>query len=131
MILDCIGGRNWESNVSSLAIDGRWVLYGTMGGRAVEGDLLGKLLSKRGHLLTSLLRSRSLQVRIENRSDTTAVFLHLCADSCQCCFPLLGLVAKMRQLAWVTFQTSLVIYMFATGPDMYFAFSFHSTKLTW
>lgn len=94
MILDCIGGRNWESNVSSLAIDGRWVLYGTMGGRAVEGDLLGKLLSKRGHLLTSLLRSRSLQVRIENRSDTTAVFRHLCTDSCQCRFPLLGLVCQ-------------------------------------
>lgn len=63
VILDCIGGRNWESNVSSLAIDGRWVLYGTMGGRAVEGDLLGKLLSKRGHLLASLLRSRSLQYK--------------------------------------------------------------------
>ncbi|XP_030575149.1 quinone oxidoreductase PIG3 isoform X2 [Archocentrus centrarchus] len=65
VILDCIGGRNWEPNVSSLAIDGRWVLYGTMGGRAVEGDLLGKLLSKRGHLLTSLLRSRSLQYKAD------------------------------------------------------------------
>ena len=43
----------------------RWVLYGTMGGRTVEGDLLGKLLSKRGQLLTSLLRSRSLQVTIQ------------------------------------------------------------------
>lgn len=72
IILDCIGGCNWEQNVSSLATDGRWVLYGTMGGRAVEGDLLGKLLSKRGHLLCSLLRSRSLQVRIH-------------ADSCQQC----------------------------------------------
>lgn len=64
MILDCIGGCNWEKNVSCLAVDGRWVLYGTMGGRAVEGDLLGKLLSKRGHLLSSLLRSRSLQVHM-------------------------------------------------------------------
>lgn len=65
VILDCIGGANWEQNVSSLAIDGRWVLYGTMGGRTVEGDLLGKLLSKRGHLLSSLLRSRSLQYKAE------------------------------------------------------------------
>lgn len=62
VILDCIGGQNWEQNVSCLAVDGRWVLYGTMGGRTVEGDILGKLLSKRGHLLASLLRSRSLQV---------------------------------------------------------------------
>lgn len=29
----------------SLAMDGRWVLYGVMGGKAVDGDLLGKLLS--------------------------------------------------------------------------------------
>ncbi|XP_034530278.1 quinone oxidoreductase PIG3 [Notolabrus celidotus] len=65
VILDCIGGSNWEQNVSSLAMDGRWVLYGTMGGRTVEGDLLGKLLSKRGHLLCSLLRSRSLQYKAE------------------------------------------------------------------
>lgn len=63
MILDSIGGCNWEKNVSSLAVDGRWVLYGTMGGKSVKGDLLGRLLSKRGHLLTSLLRSRCLQVR--------------------------------------------------------------------
>ncbi|XP_061599461.1 quinone oxidoreductase PIG3 [Cololabis saira] len=65
VILDCIGGSNWEQNVSCLAVDGRWVLYGTMGGRTVEGDLLGKLLSKRGLLLSSLLRSRSLQYKAE------------------------------------------------------------------
>ncbi|XP_058471636.1 quinone oxidoreductase PIG3 [Solea solea] len=65
VILDCIGGKNWEQNVSCLATDGRWVLYGTMGGRTIEGDLLGKLLSKRGHLLASLLRSRSLQYKAE------------------------------------------------------------------
>ncbi|KAM4542180.1 quinone oxidoreductase PIG3 isoform 1-T2 [Odontesthes bonariensis] len=72
VILDCIGGCNWEQNVSSLAVDGRWVLYGTMGGRTVEGDLLGKLLSKRGHLLSSLLRSRSLQYK----SDLVTAFSH-------------------------------------------------------
>lgn len=65
VILDCIGGSCWERNVKCLATDGRWVLYGTLGGRTVEGDLLGKLLSKRGQLLSSLLRSRSLQVRIQ------------------------------------------------------------------
>lgn len=74
VILDCIGGSNWEQNVSSLAVDGRWVLYGTMGGRAVQGDLLGKLLSKRGHLLSSLLRSRSLQVG--TKRHTRAASLH-------------------------------------------------------
>ncbi|KAI5102465.1 quinone oxidoreductase PIG3 isoform X2 [Silurus meridionalis] len=63
VILDCIGGSFWEKNVRSLATDGRWVLYGVMGGKAVNGDLLGKLLFKRGHLLSSLLRSRSLQYK--------------------------------------------------------------------
>ncbi|XP_076013511.1 quinone oxidoreductase PIG3-like [Genypterus blacodes] len=65
VILDCIGSRNWEQNMNCLATDGRWVLYGTMGGKAVEGDLLGQLLSKRGHLLSSLLRSRCLQYKAE------------------------------------------------------------------
>ncbi|XP_008308951.1 quinone oxidoreductase PIG3 [Cynoglossus semilaevis] len=65
VILDCIGGKTWEQNVSCLATDGRWVLYGTMGGRRVEGELFGKLLSKRGHLLCSLLRSRSLQYKAD------------------------------------------------------------------
>lgn len=74
IILDCIGGQNWEQNVSCLASDGRWVLYGTMGGTRVEGDLLGKLLSKRGHLLSSLLRSRSLQVREHDRKGLYACF---------------------------------------------------------
>ncbi|XP_075879518.1 quinone oxidoreductase PIG3 [Nelusetta ayraudi] len=72
VILDCIGGQNWEQNVSCLAVDGRWVLYGTMGGRTVEGDLLGKLLSKRGHLLASLLRSRSHQYK----ADLVKAFTH-------------------------------------------------------
>lgn len=73
VILDCIGGKTWEQNVSCLATDGRWVLYGTMGGRRVEGELFGKLLSKRGHLLCSLLRSRSLQVR-----NTDKVMMQKC-----------------------------------------------------
>ncbi|XP_048084704.1 quinone oxidoreductase PIG3 isoform X1 [Alosa alosa] len=65
VILDCVGGSCWNKNVQCLAMDGRWVLYGAMGGKHVEGDLLGKLLSKRGHLLCSLLRSRSLQYKAE------------------------------------------------------------------
>lgn len=65
VILDCIGGSSWEQNVSCLAVDGRWVLYGTLGGSTVHGDLLKKLLSKRGQLLCSLLRSRTLQYKSE------------------------------------------------------------------
>lgn len=59
----------------SLAMDGRWVLYGVMGGKAVDGDLLGKLLFKRGHILSSLLRSRSLQVRLRVKKKTSIMNL--------------------------------------------------------
>ncbi|XP_076013515.1 quinone oxidoreductase PIG3-like [Genypterus blacodes] len=77
VILDCIGSRNWEQNMNCLATDGRWVLYGTMGGKAVEGDLLGQLLSKRGHLLSSLLCSRCLQYKAELvRAFTQRVLPH-------------------------------------------------------
>lgn len=65
IILDCVGGSSWEKNIRSLAVDGRWVLYGTLGGKTVDGDFLGKLLMKRVHLLCSVLRSRSLQVRFD------------------------------------------------------------------
>ncbi|KAG7260170.1 hypothetical protein CRUP_030923 [Coryphaenoides rupestris] len=65
VILDCVGGTMWERNVRCLAVDGRWVLYGTLGGKTVHGDLLGHLLMKRGQLLTSLLRSRSLQYKAD------------------------------------------------------------------
>uniref|UniRef100_A0A3P9AC25 Enoyl reductase (ER) domain-containing protein n=1 Tax=Esox lucius TaxID=8010 RepID=A0A3P9AC25_ESOLU len=65
VILDCIGGSSWAKNVACLATDGRWVLYGCLGGKTVNGDILGKLLSKRGQLLSSLLRSRSLQYKAD------------------------------------------------------------------
>lgn len=77
VILDCIGGSSWEQNVSCLAVDGRWVLYGTLGGGTVNGDLLKRLLSKRGQLLCSLLRSRSLQYKAELvRSFSSRVLPH-------------------------------------------------------
>ncbi|XP_034431380.1 quinone oxidoreductase PIG3 [Hippoglossus hippoglossus] len=83
VILDCIGGCNWEQNVSCLATDGRWVLYGTLGGKAVEGDFLGKLLAKRGHLLSSLLRSRSLQYKADLvQAFSTRVVPHFSDQAC-------------------------------------------------
>uniref|UniRef100_A0A2K5UPG1 Tumor protein p53 inducible protein 3 n=1 Tax=Macaca fascicularis TaxID=9541 RepID=A0A2K5UPG1_MACFA len=62
LILDCIGGSYWEKNVNCLALDGRWVLYGLLGGADINGPLLSKLLHKRGSLITSLLRSRDNKI---------------------------------------------------------------------
>lgn len=62
VILDCVGSSFWEKNIKVLAVDGRWVLYGTLGGGNVEGNLLGGLLGKRGSLIATTLKHRSLEV---------------------------------------------------------------------
>ena len=64
MILDCVGSSFWEQNIKSLAVDGRWILYGLLGGSHVSGDLLmiRDILRKRASLIGTTLRSRSLSV---------------------------------------------------------------------
>lgn len=63
IILDCVGGSYWEKNLSCLRTDGRWVIYGLLSGGEVHGDLLARLLSKRGSIHTSLLRSRDKEYK--------------------------------------------------------------------
>uniref|UniRef100_F7C1V4 Tumor protein p53 inducible protein 3 n=2 Tax=Ornithorhynchus anatinus TaxID=9258 RepID=F7C1V4_ORNAN len=65
VILDCVGGSYWEKNLSCLATDGRWILYGLLGGGEVQGQLLSKLLHKRGSLITSVLRPRDKKYKEE------------------------------------------------------------------
>ncbi|NWX76376.1 QORX oxidoreductase, partial [Alca torda] len=64
IILDCVGGSYWEKNLSCLSTDGRWIVYGLLGGGEVHGDLFARLLSKRGSIHTSLLRSRDKEAII-------------------------------------------------------------------
>lgn len=63
LVFDCVGGEYWEKNSACLAMDGEWVLYGTLGGGKVDGDLISRLLRKRISLKASTLRTRSIQVR--------------------------------------------------------------------
>ena len=42
-----LGGPNFNENLDVLAMDSRWVLYGTMGGISIEKAPLVKLLGKR------------------------------------------------------------------------------------
>jgi len=58
IILDCIGGSYSDKNLACLAVDGRWVLYGLLGGAEVSGPLLGGLLRKRASIRATTLRSR-------------------------------------------------------------------------
>jgi tumor protein p53-inducible protein 3 len=60
LILDPIGGGpSANENMDALAVDGRWVFYGTMGGKGiVDETLASKILGKRASLIGTTLRSR-------------------------------------------------------------------------
>ena len=59
VVLDCVGGSYWEQNCDALKTEGRWVLYGLLGGAAVDGNILLRLLRKRARLEATTLRARA------------------------------------------------------------------------
>ncbi len=59
VVLDCIGGRYLAPNLAALAVDGRLVIIGLIGGARGEIDLASVLL-KRLRVIGSTLRARSL-----------------------------------------------------------------------
>jgi len=59
VILDHIGGRYLASNLAALAVGGRLVIIGLMGGAKAEINL-GLLMVKRQQVIGSVLRSRSV-----------------------------------------------------------------------
>lgn len=64
MVLDPVGGDYIRDNQQVLALGGRLVVIGAMGGRVAEIDL-GRLLAKRQRLIGSTLRSRPVAVKGE------------------------------------------------------------------
>ncbi|MGR3890508.1 zinc-binding dehydrogenase [Pseudomonas sp. 1152_12] len=68
VILDPVGGNYAALDLKLLALDGRWVLIGLMGGRDAQLDL-AQVLGKRIQLLGSTLRSRSDQFKADLFSD--------------------------------------------------------------
>lgn len=65
VILDIMGGSYFNSNVSALAMDGRLVMLGFLGGaRANDVDLLA-ILGKRAVVTGSLLRARTAAEKAE------------------------------------------------------------------
>ena len=63
VILDVVGAPYWEANLSSLAVNGRLVLVGTLGGANVETSL-GRLMPKRLSIHGTVLRPRPLEEKI-------------------------------------------------------------------
>ena len=68
VILDPVGGNYLALNLKLVALDGRWVLIGLMGGREAKLDL-AQVLAKRVQLLGSTLRSRNHQFKADLLSD--------------------------------------------------------------
>ncbi len=60
VILDVIGAPYWEQNLRSLAVRGRMVIVGTMGGAKLEVNL-GALMGKRLRVHGTVLRARPLE----------------------------------------------------------------------
>lgn len=58
LILDPIGASFTKINSEAIRMDGRWVLFGSMGGLVPDGPFLGAILRKRIQLLGTTLRNR-------------------------------------------------------------------------
>jgi len=65
LVLDCVGASHALQHVECLAMDGRWVLYGTMGGGVLDKFPIGAILRKRIQLTGTTLRTRSLSYKAQ------------------------------------------------------------------
>jgi putative PIG3 family NAD(P)H quinone oxidoreductase len=73
VVLDNMGAKYLDRNVSALATEGRLVIIGMQGG--VKGELnIGKLLAKRGAVIATSLRSRPVE---EKTAICAAVVEHV------------------------------------------------------
>jgi hypothetical protein len=78
-ILDIIGAKYLDQNVTALAPDGHMVTIGMQGG--VKGELnIGKLLSKRGTISATSLRGRTKEDKARITAATVAAIWPLLAD---------------------------------------------------
>lgn len=59
VILDFIGASYYRKNMDSIAVDGRWVLIGLLGGGQLETINLMEFMAKRIHLKGTLLTPRT------------------------------------------------------------------------
>ena len=74
VILDHIGAPYLPRDVAALAVDGRIILIGTMGGQRITEVDVGTLLGKRATIIASTLRSRTEEYKAEIVSSFIARF---------------------------------------------------------
>src|SRR3954452_20125000 len=93
VILDNMGAKYLARNLDALAPAGRLVIIGMQGGTKAELDI-GKLLSKRGAVIATTLRSRS----VEEKSA-------ICASVVEHVWPLVA-AGKVRPIVHATYPLS-------------------------
>lgn len=76
IVLDCVGGSLWGENAQAIAMEGRWVLYGLMGGPSPDGPVLAHLLRKRVRLEATTLRARSDEYKAQLVAGLTPLLPH-------------------------------------------------------
>jgi tumor protein p53-inducible protein 3 len=74
VILDHIGARYLQRDLDALAMDGRIVVIGSMGGQRTAELDVATLLGKRAHIMGSTLRSRSVEEKAAIVSEFLARF---------------------------------------------------------
>jgi tumor protein p53-inducible protein 3 len=72
IIFDPIGASYYEDNVRSIGLDGRWVIYATMGGKEINNFDLGQLMKKRIQLTGTTLRNRGAEYKAKLIADFAA-----------------------------------------------------------
>ena len=80
IVLDFVGAAYFEQNVQSLAVDGRMVVIGTMGGAEVEKFSLRTLMSKRLQIIGAGLRGMDTARKIRLTGHFTSFALPRFAD---------------------------------------------------
>src|SRR5690606_35747367 len=77
VLLDVIGAPYWAQNLASLAVQGRMVIVGTMGGAKVEAMNIGPLMQKRLRVHGTVLRARPLEQKAQLTQEFAARMLPL------------------------------------------------------
>ena len=81
VILDFVGASYWESHMKCIATDGRLVLLGSMGGAVTNNPLdLGPLLRRRISIISSTLRTRSLEYKRQLTQEVSEKVMPLFAS---------------------------------------------------
>jgi NADPH:quinone reductase-like Zn-dependent oxidoreductase len=72
MVVDIIGAKYFDRNLTSLGKDGRLVIIGTMGGNTVEQFNLGRVQAKRLSIMGSTMRPRTAAEKAVIANDLRA-----------------------------------------------------------